>query len=619
MYKLNKKNLEKRLNSLLDLLWRNGISGSEESVDFIIFLLLFKKLDTSQPQMEITWTEVRESLRHLPVNLLIDDIRRQIEQLAGHGLTGPFYLNSMGMLLEAMELVEDIVNSLHSNQNYVYIFDILGSTISKQQRLTVFTPLRLANTLVRMNEVNDSDILVDPACGMGNFLIASLPFTRQIRGFDNNAFSIRLTNAKLYLCDFTVSEVSYVNSLERGLDYAESQASVILTNPPFSMKIKTKDLSFSLKFTSKQTQPSEIMFLWRSLSILKPGGRGAIVLPESFFFSDMYVEARHILFKEALVDGVISLPRGMFKSSAQLKTSVLLFRKKESRTLNTEYVWFYEMDSSEFSQTEDYYSEEEDTYQTMLSAWFRRNQDADQWFKAKNENYSFRSYPLRSAHSKNITFASFNEIVNQKYLLSVTNYSYIEPEPDNYGDPQNLLSEVLELEEQITEELRHIIDQTRWIADQKNQEFPDDKGDELPTSNESALKEKYFHELIIEIERKERKQLMNMQLKIIKTNLGWFLNELADWQLKLLYTFFKSHQPLAAHEAAKRIIGVQSALQTILLFESFGVLERTLDKDINIPSYDEKEDTDTVFDRQGNPLLMDRWQPAISYMEGENL
>ncbi|MNW39910.1 putative type I restriction enzymeP M protein [compost metagenome] len=619
MLELNKRKLEKKLNALLDLLWRNGISGSEESVDFIIFLFLFKELD-SHPQMKITWSKVKERTIELPVNILIKDAKIQIEQLAGHGLTGSFYLNcSMGMLLEAMDLVEDIVYCLHSNQNYAYIFDILGSTISKQQRLAVFTPLRLANTLVRMTEVHDSDILVDPACGTGNFLIASLPFTRHIRGFDNNAFSIRLTKAKLYLSGFTTSEVSYENSLESGLDYAESQASVVLTNPPFSMKINQEHLSFSIQFNTKQKQPSGILFLWRSLSLLKPGGRAAIVLPESFFFSEMYIEARKILFEMALIDGIISLPRGMFKSSAQLKTSVLLFRKKESRTVDTEYVWFYEMESSEFAQTKDHYSEEGDTFQNLLSAWFRRNQDADQWYKAKNNGHSFHSYPLKHAESKNITFASFNEIVKENYLLSVTNYSYIEPEPENFGDPQQLFSEVLDLEKQIAEELQQIIDQSRWIAEKTNQEFSDVPAEASPPSNESVLKEKKFHKFIMDMERKERKKLMNKQLKNIQSNLGWFLNELADWQIDLLNCFYKSHQPLAAHEAAKKIIGVQAALQTILLFESFGILERTLDKEINIPSYNEEEDENIVVDRQGNPLCLDRWQPAISYMEGENL
>lgn len=603
----------------MDLLWRNGISGSEESIDIIIFLFLFKVLDTPQSHKGITWSKVKERTIHLPVNELVEDAKKQIEHAAGHGFTGPFYWNApMQMLFEAMELVEDIVEETNGSADFGYIFDILGSTIAKQKRSAVFTPQRLANTLVRMTEVQESDILVDPSCGIGSFLIASLPFTRHLKGLDTNAFSVRLSKANLYLSGFTSSTVDHHNYLEKGVDYVESQASVVLTNPPFSMKMNLK-ISPSIKFNIRQKQTSEILFLWISLSLLKPGGRAAIILPESFFFSEMHAEARKTLFEMAVVDGIVSMPRGMFKSHTQLKTSVLLFRKKSSNVTETKYVWFYEMESNEVAQRENRHSEEEDTFHNLLSAWRRRTQDADQWFKSKNETYPFRSYPLRHVESKNITFASFKEIEKENYLLSATNYNYIEPEPQTLGDPQQLLREVLDLEEQIAEELHQIIDQARWIAETTNQELSDAPMEASPPAQESVWKEEDSHKIMMDIRQNERKQLMKKQRKSINSNLGWFLNELAEWQIKLLNRFFRNPQPLAAHEAAKKIIGVQAALQTILLFESFGILERTLDKEIRIHSLNEAEDETTVVDRQGNPLSIHRWQPAISYMEGENL
>ncbi|OMD33193.1 hypothetical protein BSK66_10000 [Paenibacillus odorifer] len=604
----------------MDLLWRNGISGSEESIDIITFLILFKVLDIPQSQIGITWNKVKDRTIQLPVNELVEDAKKQIEQVAGHGLTGSFYWNApMQMLFEAMDLVEDIVNETNSSIDFGYIFDILGSTLAKQKRSVVFTPQRLANTLVRMTEVQDSDVLVDPSCGIGSFLIASMPFSRQIKGYDINAFSVRITKANLYLNGSTSPEVYLGNALETGMNYMESEASVVLTNPPFSMQMNQKQLSPSIQFNNKQKQPSEILFLWRSLSLLKPGGRGAVILPESFFTNEKYVKARKNLFKIALVEGIVSIPRGMFKASSQLKTSVLLFRKKSSDTIETDYVWFYEMESNEVAQNEDFYSKEEDFFHNLLSAWRRRTQDADQWFRAKNETYPFRSYPLSHVESKNITFASLNEIEKENYHLSMDNYNYIEPEPQTLGDPQELLREVLDLEEQIAEELRQIIAQARWITETTNQELPEAPVKASLPTQESVWKEEDFHKIIMDITRNERKQLMKKQRENLNSSLGWFLNELAEWQIKLLNRFFRKPQPLAAHEAAKKIIGVQAALQTILLFESFGILERTLDKDIRVPSLNEAEVETTVVDRQGNPLSMHRWQPAISYMEGENL
>ncbi|MCR8633198.1 HsdM family class I SAM-dependent methyltransferase [Paenibacillus radicis (ex Xue et al. 2023)] len=620
MIEQDRKILARQLNALMDLLWRNGISGSEESIDLITFLFLFKSLDTPHLHSGITWDIVMNQTIDISAKHLIEEAKLQIDQVAGYGLTGPFDWNISGqMLFEAMRIVDEIVNNFQDKVSFGYIFDILGTTIAKRKMMPVFTPLRLANTLVRMVDLQKSDLLVDPSCGIGSFLIASLPFSNHIQGFDINAFSVRISRANLFLNGATSSEVSLTDALDRGLDYAESRANVVLTNPPFSMKMNNKQLSNSILFVDKKKQTSEILFLWRTLSLLKPGGRSAIILPESFFFSEMYAQERKHLFKMALVDGIVSLPRGMFKSSAQLKTSVLLFRRKESHTSDTEYVWFYEMNSEDLSQSENGSPEEEDIFHNLLIAWGRRQYDADQWFKAKYKTYPFLSYPLSHVEKKNITFVSYNEIVNENYYLNLSNYSYMEPHTETFGDPHELFREVLDLEEQIAEGLREIMDQSRWISETMDRQYTDAAVTVPPSAIESLPKEKDYYKIMMDITAKERRQQMKKHRESIDSNLGWFLDELAEWQKKLLNQFYKSTQPLAAHEAAKKIIGVQIALQTILLFESFGILERTLHTEIKIPSFNEVENEATVVDRQGKPLSMHRWQPAISYMEGRNL
>lgn len=133
------------------------------------------------------------------------------------------------------------------------------------------------------------------------------------------------------------------------------------------------------------------------------------------------------------------------------------------------------------------------------------------------------------------------------------NYNYIEPEPQTLGDPQELLREVLDLEEQIAEELRQIIAQARWITETTNQELPEAPVKASLPTQESVWKEEDFHKIIMDITRNERKQLMKKQRENLNSSLGWFLNELAEWQIKLLNRFFRKPQPLAAHEAAKKL------------------------------------------------------------------
>jgi type I restriction enzyme M protein len=92
-----------------------------------------------------------------------------------------------------------------------------------------------------------------------------------------------------------------------------------------------------------------LLFLALFLRLLKPGGRAAVIVPDGVLFgsSKAHKELRRVLVEEQKLDGVISLPGGVFKPYAGVSTAILLFTKTNSG--GTDSVWFYDLNADGWS------------------------------------------------------------------------------------------------------------------------------------------------------------------------------------------------------------------------------------------------------------------------------
>lgn len=147
----------------------------------------------------------------------------------------------------------------------------------------------------------------------------------------------------------------------------------VLANPPFTGTVDSGDLEpDSLLFPrvggggkkkdESITNKSELLFVWLMLDLLRVGGRCAVIIPEGVLFgnTDAHARLRRELLTEHVVEGVISLPGGVFQPYTSVKTSVLIFRKETRRderltststaAPRTEHVWFYEVEEDGYSK-----------------------------------------------------------------------------------------------------------------------------------------------------------------------------------------------------------------------------------------------------------------------------
>lgn len=199
-------------------------------------------------------------------------------------------------------------------------------------------------------------------------------------GLDNDRTMARIGWMNLVLHDVTDPHLLQGDSLSKRegkgqlKQLLESETyHFVLANPPFTGTVDSGDLEpDSLLFPrvggggkkkgESITNKSELLFLWLMLDLLRVGGRCAVIIPEGVLFgnTDAHARLRRELLTEHVVEGVVSLPGGVFQPYTGVKTSVLIFRKETRRderptsasraAPRTEHVWFYEVEEDGYSK-----------------------------------------------------------------------------------------------------------------------------------------------------------------------------------------------------------------------------------------------------------------------------
>ena len=222
-----------------------------------------------------------------------------------------------------------------------------------------FTPRVLIQTIVHLIQPdplkNPEMKICDPACGTGGFLVASyewlmtkykevipLDETKRVKektyyGQDLVARPRRLALMNLFL--HGLKPTIYLGDTIYEPD-SKKRYDIVLTNPPFGTRgagqAPTRD-DFTIATSNKQ-----LNFVQHILTVLKPGGRAAVVLPDNCLFEDKAGEVFEILMHDCNLHTILRLPRGTFIPYANAQANVIFFQKGVS----TEKVWIYDCRSN---------------------------------------------------------------------------------------------------------------------------------------------------------------------------------------------------------------------------------------------------------------------------------
>ena len=328
--------------------------------------ILFLKMDAEKEELGLgsslpegcKWNDIIE----LSGDDLIDKYEEILKDLSkDDGLIGTIFTKASNKINSPVHLAK--VLQMVGNENwYMMEGDFKGAIYEsilekngqdkKSGAGQYFTPRALIKAMVEVTDPKITETVADPACGTGGFLLAAFehmkPQSREISkqnflknnalfGADNTALVVTLASMNLYLHDIGTDK-SPIICQDSLLDTSDRMFDVILANPPFGTRPQGSVAVDSARPEFIKTSDNQVNFLQHIMSIVKTGGRVAVVLPDNVLTDgNATAKVREKLLEDFNLHTILRLPTGIFYANG-VKTNVLFFEKGEK----TKDIWVYD-------------------------------------------------------------------------------------------------------------------------------------------------------------------------------------------------------------------------------------------------------------------------------------
>lgn len=500
--------IKNKIDNLWNAFWTGGISNPLEVMEQITYLLFIKRLDEIQQTKERkagrtgqaidnhVFNESQQNLRwhifkdygdadKLYSNMeqhvfpFIKELGDDSSTYAAHMKDARFTIPNAALLAKVVDLLSDIPMEDRDTKGDVYEY-MLGKIASAGQNGQFRTPRHIIKLIVDMMAPKPNDIICDPACGSAGFLVAAAEYLidhhsseiykdkttadrfnqTTFSGFDFDSTMLRIGSMNMLLHGIENPAIEKRDSLSEGHAAVEEQFSLILANPPFAGSLDYESCAKDLQAIVK-TKKTELLFLALFLRLLKPGGRAAVIVPDGVLFgsSKAHKTLRQTIVEDHQLNGIISMPSGVFKPYAGVSTAILIFTKTNSG--GTDNVWFYDMQADGYSLDDKRTALDSEKHETnnlpdIIKRWRSLGSLAlegetspsllspsGRGAGGEGENETTRA---RADQSFLVPKA---EIAKNGYDLSINRYKEIVYEEVQYDPPQQILAELKQLETEI--------------------------------------------------------------------------------------------------------------------------------------------------------------------------
>jgi type I restriction enzyme M protein len=437
---------------------------------------------TEHDKDELRWSR----FKHLPADEMLPHVRDQvfpfIKSIGGeeanftrHMADAVFLIPKPSLLVEAVGILDEIYKEIererkdngqtfHDTQGDLY--EHLLAEISTAGKNGQFrTPRHIIQMICALVDPKLGDAVCDPACGTGGFLLGAYQHVltqhtspdqrwvdenglkrghgdkltderqwkllreRTFHGFDFDTTMVRIGLMNLLLHNIDSPNLERKDTLSKKFDEADAY-DVVLANPPFKGSIDKSDINEDLKLGTTKT---ELLFVNRIINLLRIGGRAGVIVPDGVLFgsSNAHQALRKMLVEKCELQGVVSMPSGVFKPYAGVSTAILLFVKGGE----TEYVWFYNMTADGYSLDDKRDKVKENDIPDVVKRWTERDPEKDTDRTAK------------------AFFVPRSEIEANKHDLSINRYKKVEYDEVKYESPKVIIAKLRQAEDAIRADL----------------------------------------------------------------------------------------------------------------------------------------------------------------------
>ena len=507
--------LKSRIDAVWNDFWSGGISNPLEVMEQLTYLLFIKGLDEQQalaenkanrtgkpiedegfpegqefrpegraegrPYVDLRWSK----FKNLPAAEMFDVVENYVFPFlqvragesthAKHMRDARLKIPTPALLQKAVDGLDAVGMQDRDTKGDVYEY-MLSKIATSGQNGQFRTPRHIIELMVEMTAPQPDDVICDPASGTCGFLVCAGEYIRRehpsaltrpaaakhfhhgmFSGYDFDNTMLRIGSMNMQLHGVQNPKISYRDSLAE--DYASDVEtySLILANPPFAGSLDYENTAKGLLQVAR-TKKTELLFLSLFLRLLKPGGRAAVIVPDGVLFgsSKAHKELRRILVEEQKLDGIVSLPAGVFKPYSGVSTAILLFTKTNSG--GTDLVWFYDL------QADGYSLDDKRTPlldETKLGALAGESLTEDgHWESNLPDALSRWNERDLSELERSPTEQSFcvpkADIAASDYDLSINRYKEIVYDESSYESPEEILNELADLEGEIVQHLNNL-------------------------------------------------------------------------------------------------------------------------------------------------------------------
>lgn len=477
--------LKNKVDRLWSTFWSNGISNPLSVIEQISYLLFIKRLDDLEvakekrarrlnrpvanprfgpDQQQMRWSHFKNlGDPGAMLRIVRDQAFPYIKTLGASGAETSYarHMKDAVFLIGNAALLSNVVDQVDAlpmddrdtkGDLYEYMLSKLTTAGTNGQ---FRTPRHIIQMMVRLLDPKPQlgETVCDPACGTSGFLVAASEHVRDamlsdpslrehynrsmFHGFDFDATMLRIGSMNMMLHGIEDPDIVARDSLADA--HAEDQGAytVVLANPPFKGSVEKSTIAKDLSKVVKTTK-TELLFMALFLRLLKKGGRAAVIVPDGVLFgsSKAHKAIRQMLVEDHKLDGVISMPSGVFKPYAGVSTAVLLFTKTGAG--GTDHVWFYDMQADGLSLDDKRQEVDDNDIPDILEQWAKRDPSEESDRKAK------------------AFFVPKKEIVDQGYDLSINRYKEIEYDVVSYAPPAVIIDRLEALQAEIASELREL-------------------------------------------------------------------------------------------------------------------------------------------------------------------
>ena len=476
--------LKNRVDKIWENFWTGGITNPLTVIEQFTYLIFIKSLDDKQLRSEkeaellgiepkIIFDKDNEELRwsnfkHFDSKKMFEIMSTKvfpfIKNLSNNDNSSfSIFMKDANFVIPTPRLLEIVVTNIDQLMEGLPLKDLGDLYEYMLSKLTTAgtngqfrTPRHIIDMMVKLVKPNPNDIVIDPAVGTAGFLISVVEYLEKhyenelltsedfknhfnndmFNGNDTESTMLRISTMNMILHDVENPQIRYMDSLSNSNKEREKYT-LVLANPPFKGTLDKETTADDLTRITN-TKKTELLFVALMLNLLKSGGRAAVIVPDGVLFgaSNAHKSLRKELIDNNKLQGVISMPSGVFKPYTGVSTAILLFTK--TGIGGTDKVWFYDMQADGLSLDDKREEIEENDIPDIIERYNNIEKENDR----KRTDKSF--------------MVDVEEIRENGYDLSINRYKEIVYDKVEYEDPKAIIEKIRKLEDEIQTGLNEI-------------------------------------------------------------------------------------------------------------------------------------------------------------------